>query len=109
MNAQVVKVKGISMDLGGTAYIVPPLSLGALEQLLPRINEFKTNPNNIQDISVVVDAAHSALKRNYPDLVRETVADAIGLENMMEVFEAIMDISGMKRKEAEARAEVGEA
>ena len=29
----VVRVKGIPLELGGTTYIVPPLSLGALEQL----------------------------------------------------------------------------
>jgi hypothetical protein len=108
MNNQVVKVKGIPMELGGTDYIVPPLSLGALEQLLPRITSFKANPSDVADIKVVVDAAHAALKRNYPDIERSVIADAIGLENMMDVMDTIMDISGLKRKAKEAE-QMGEA
>ena len=99
---QVVKVKGVPVDLGGTTYIVPPLSLGAMEQLLPRLLEFKATAANIKDVAVVVDAAHAALKRNYPALEREVVADLIGLENMMDIMEAVMDVSGLKRKALEA-------
>jgi len=101
-NAPVVKVKGIPKDLGGTTYVVPPLSLGALEQLQERITAFTGDISDGTQAPIVVDTAWAALKRNYPDISRETVADIIGLENMVEVFEAVMDISGMKRKAYEA-------
>lgn len=101
-NAPVVKVKGIPKDLGGTTYVVPPLSLGALEQLQERLGSYTGDVNNPADVRTTIDAAHAALKRNYPDLKREEVAELIGLENMIEVFEAVMDISGMRRKAYEA-------
>lgn len=96
------KVKGIKIELGGVERIVPPLSLGAMEQLHEPIKAFMANVSDLSNVRVVVDAAHAALKRNYPEISREEVADAIGLDNMNEVFEAIMDVSGLKRKSLEA-------
>lgn len=102
----VVRVKGIPVDIGGTILIVPPLSLGALEQLHEPLNRFTAESFNMANVVVVVDAAYAALKRNYPDLTRQEVADGIGLENMNDVLEAVMDVSGLKRKEKEAAGEV---
>lgn len=104
-----VKVKGIPLEIGGTTFIVPPLPLGALEHLLPRINNYqKSSSMSMDDVQVVIDSAHAALKRNYPDMERDFVADSIGLENMQEIMEAVMDVSGLKRKQIEASA-AGEA
>lgn len=98
----VVKVKGIPVDLGGDEFIVPPLALGALEQLQERISAFRGDIGDKDQVATVIDAAHSALKRNYPELTREEVADSIDVGNMAEVFEAVMDVSGLKRKALEA-------
>lgn len=98
----VVKIKGIAVTLGGDSYVVPPLSLGAVEQLQDRIGAFNGDVRDKDQVATVIDAAHSALKRNYPEMTREAVADLIDLENMAEVFEAVMDVSGMKRKALEA-------
>jgi hypothetical protein len=104
------KVKGIPVNIGGETYIVPPLSLGALEQLQDRITKFSGNVGDRDQIATVIDAAHAALRRNYPDISRETVADGIGLEGMNEVFGAVMDVSGIKRRALEAGADAaGEA
>lgn len=96
-----VKHKGIAFNLGGDDYIIPPISLGALEQLQDRIASFTGNANDKEQISTVVDAAFSALRRNYPEITREAVAEMIDLGNMIEVFGAVMDVSGLKRKEIE--------
>lgn len=98
----VVKVKGIPVELGGEQFVVPPLSLGALEQLQERIANFRGDIGDKDQVATVIDAAHSALKRNYPELDRQTVADGIDVANMAEVFEAVMDVSGLKRKALEA-------
>lgn len=97
-----VRVKGIEIELSGEHYVCPPLSLGSLEKLLPRINAFEGNAASVEDIGVVADAAWMALKRNYPDMTRDQVADAIGLENFLDVMTAVMDVSGMRRKADEA-------
>lgn len=102
----IVKVKGIEVELGGEILVVPPLPLGALEQLQDRLSVFKGDIRDKDQVATVIDAAHSALKRNYPDLTREDVANLIDVGNMADVFEAVMDVSGIKRKEIES-GEVG--
>lgn len=98
----IVKVKGIPVELGGVTFIVPPLSLGALEQLQAGIAGFTGDVFDKAQIALVIDAALAALKRNYPDITREQVAECIDVANMPEVFEAVMDVSGLKRKSLEA-------
>lgn len=105
----VVRVKGIPLELGGTIRVVPPLSLGSLEQLKDKLSEFTGDVREGDQVATVIDATHACLKRNYPELTREEVADWLDLENMMEVMEAVMDVSGMKRKAKEAAAPEGEA
>lgn len=102
MNTPVVKVKGIPLEIGGNLFIVPPLSIGAIEQLREPLSKLTADVTDFSNVSVIVDATHAALKRNYPDITREEIADGIGLENMADVLEAVMDVSGLKRKAKEA-------
>ncbi|MGS0922131.1 hypothetical protein ACR30T_00235 [Neisseria gonorrhoeae] len=97
-----VRIKGVTVELNGADYVIPPIALGALEQLQERIGSFDGNAADAGQISTVIDCAHAALKRNYPDLTREEAADLIDIGNMNEVFAAVMDVSGLKRKEQEA-------
>ncbi len=99
---QMTKHKGIPVQLGETTFVIPPLALGALEQLQDRIAAFKGDIRDATQVATVLDAAHSALKRNYPEMTRDEVADLVDVGNMAEVFEAVMDVSGLKRKELEA-------
>ena len=106
-NTHVARVKGIPLTLGGTIHVVPPLALGAMEQLAEALANFTGDIRDTSQISTVVSAAHAALKRNYPDITREQVGEMLDLENMQSVMEAVMDVSGMKRKAHEA-ANAGE-
>lgn len=90
-------IPGIPLVLGGTEFLVPPLSLGALELLQDRLSGF-TGGMDPASIRTVVDAALMAIKRNYPEMTREQILDLLDVANMMDVFSAIMDISGLKRK-----------
>jgi hypothetical protein len=100
--AGVVKVKGVSGVLGDL--VIPPLSLGALEQLQERIKAFDGDALKVENVAVVIDAATAALKRNYSDMTREAVGELVDVGNMFEVFQACMDVSGMVRKAKEAEA-----
>lgn len=102
------KYKGIKITLGDEVLVVPPLNFRSLQELQARLVEFKAGVDP-ESVNVVVDAAHHALKRNYPDMTRENVIDLLDLENMLQVMEAVMDVSGMKRKEAEAKSAEGES
>lgn len=98
----IARVKGIPVELGGNTYVLPPLSLGALEQMKTKLKNFTGDIQDVDQISTVIDAAHAALKRNYPEVTREFVAEHVGLENFTDVFMAVMDVSGVARKAREA-------
>lgn len=96
------RIPGITLRLADGDYVVPPLSLGALEQLQSQIASFTGNVLDAGQVATVIDATHAALRRNYPDLTRDAVAELIDVGNMVEVFEALMDVSGLKRKAQES-------
>lgn len=95
------RVPGIRLALAGVELIVPPLSLGALEDMQDRLTAFAGGADPAS-VATAIDALHRALQRNYPDATRADVRDLIGLENMEEVMLAVMDVSGLRRKELEA-------
>jgi hypothetical protein len=94
-------IPGIEVDLGGTVYVVPPLSLASLESLQSRLANYKGGIEPEQ-IATVLDAAYLAIKRNYPAITREALADVIDVGNMMEVMQAVADAGGLKRKAIDA-------
>lgn len=97
------KFKGIQVELGNVSYVVPPLPLGALEVFQDRMSTF-TGGMDPESIRFTIDVAHASLKRNYPDLTRDDVAELIDVGNMQEILDAVLDVSGLKRKAAEAAA-----
>jgi hypothetical protein len=101
------KIKGIDFEFGGGVVLtVPPLNLAAIELLGDRLAQLSDKELRKEDVSTMIDAAFMALKRNYPDMTREHVAnDLLGLENMQEVLKAVMDVSGLLRKESQAPGE----
>ena len=96
----IVKIKGIEVEMGGTVRVVPPLNLNSLEQLQDRLAGFSGGMDK-ESISIIKDAALAALKRNYPDITMEIVAEELDVSNMNEIFLAIMDVSGLRRKAIE--------
>lgn len=97
-------IKGIPMTLGdGREYIVPPLTLGALEDNQEAI-EASTDELSATSIRAMIDIAHAALRRNYPELTRGDVRELIDVAIMGDVFTACMDVSGLKRKAMEDAA-----
>lgn len=105
----IVKYAGITLNLGGVDYVLPPISLGALEQLQSRVAGFTGDVTDAGQVSSVIDATHASLSRNYLDITREQVAEMIDIGNMADVFGAVMDVSGLKRKALEGEAPTGEA
>lgn len=102
------KCKGIPVELGGHTLVVPPLALGDLESLQEKIAGFKGDVTDLGQVSACIDVAHRAISRNYPEVTRADVAAWIDVANMNEVFEAVMDVSALKRIRLES-AEAGEA
>lgn len=88
---QVEYPRGNPLKINGQIWIFAPLSLGAAEQLMPKIQNF--NPS---DFALVADVAFKSLKRNYPDITREYVADELlDIGHVNDVFETVMGASGL--------------
>ena len=98
------KFKGVTLNLGGKDYVVPPLNFRTLQALQARLEKFSGGVD-AESIDLVVDSLHGAIQRNYPEITRDDCIDMLDLENMESVMGAVMDISGMRRKAQEAEAQ----
>jgi hypothetical protein len=101
-NGETPRFKGVVVP-GFGDWVVPPLNFRSLQDLQDRLATYRGDVSK-ESISVVVDAAFHAVRRNYPDVTRDEVLDALDLENMEAVFGAVMDVSGLRRKATEAQA-----
>lgn len=100
-------VKGIPLVLAGVTYTLPPASLATLENLGPRLDVLNSKMSGqgaveLADFGVAADLVTDCLRRNYPDIKRELVAEHIGLESIGEVMAMCYDTSGLLRKKLEA-------
>lgn len=88
--------RGTTIHIDGLPFVFAPLSLGAVEKLLPALQGFQPN-----DVGTVIDVAHKSLKRNYPDITRDDVADMLYMDQLEDVMSAVMSVSGLKSKQAQ--------
>lgn len=104
-------IPGVEYDFGGgRVFIVPPLSLGALQFMQDRLAALPTL-NSIDPVAVktMIEAAHLALRRNYPAITPEEVAELVDIGNVGEVYECLLDAAGVKRKAQAAERAQGNA
>lgn len=96
------KVKGVEVDFGGVTLVVAPLNFAFLEDNGDRLKTLTLDTSDPAQVSFVVDALTSSLLRNYPEIERNHVRTIVDLGNLGDVIAALMDVSGLKRKAAEA-------
>jgi hypothetical protein len=91
-------IDGVALRMGGREWIVPPLTLGQMRRLLPRIAQLKDFGAEMGEveIDVIVDLVAAALSRNYPGVTPQQVAELVDLGNAREVVQAILTGSGLK-------------
>lgn len=105
---QLVKFPGIVKTIGGTEYIIPPISLRTLQIMQSEIEQINQSVMDAKSIDTAITVIHSALKRNYPQITLDEVGDLVDVGSMFDLFEVVMDVSGLKRKAIE-EAKAGEA
>ncbi len=93
-------IEGMTLKIGGAEYIIPPLNFRQLKKLYPVIEQMQKTDNPMDQMQAVVTIAQAALSRNYPEMTIEQVEEMIDLNNIRQVIEAIMGISGFLRGEA---------
>ena len=96
--------KGIHIELAdGKEYLFRPLTLGDLEDTREDLRRFEDPSNQIdaEAMAIIAGLAHRSLRRSYPDLTLTDVKNLLGIDTLLDVFEAVMDIAGLKRKQVE--------
>jgi hypothetical protein len=111
-------IPGVEITLAdGKVYTFPPLALASLQKLQEKLFAYKGGVD-ADSVATVIMAAQQSLSRNYPEIKR---ADLVGvfteteegdivwitpalidIGNMLDVMNAVMDVSGVKRKAQEA-------
>jgi hypothetical protein len=96
-------IPGVEFDFGGgRVYTIPPLSLGALQRLQGKLTDLQHRAAlDPVALSVVIEALHAALSRNYPDISTDAVAELIDVSQIGDVMTAVLDVSGLQRKAQE--------
>jgi hypothetical protein len=89
-------IDGVTLNLGGTEYVVPPLNFKALKRLMPVIERFGQSGASLNDEQMdgIVEVVYAALVRNYPDFPRERLEEVIDLGNAATVLTAVLGASG---------------
>lgn len=98
-------ISGIAIQLGDRDYVLPPMTLGAVERYQRHLKESEGKSS----VTMTIDCLHSALLRNYPDLPREVIADNVDLAMMNHYVALTMDSSGMLRKAYEEKVRAVES
>ena len=94
-------IPGVTVTMGGRDWLVPPLTLGQLRGLMPRVRqltEIDASMSEVQ-IGVLIEIVAAALQRNYPDATAEMVENLLDLGNAGTVLNAVLTGSGLRLRE----------
>lgn len=102
---------GVWVPMGDLQYKVAPLNFKALREMAPLLTVLqgveRGSMPTAEQIDALVSVAHASIKRNYPDITKAEVADALDFSNFSPVLGAVMGSSGLdKAKEDLAPGEV---
>lgn len=95
---------GVTVRMGGHDFVIPPLSLRQVRDLLPKIRSLKTMGTLLgadeAEKETIVAVVHAAVSRNYPQMTRDALLDYLDLGNTEPAFLAVLAMSGMSPKDA---------
>lgn len=95
-------IDGLKIKVGNEEFTVPPLTLGALRRLTPKVKILVTLATDElpdeEQLGALTDLALAALKRNYPDMTAERVEEIIDLGNLPVILPAILSAAGLEKR-----------
>jgi len=91
-------IPGVTIAMGGRDWLVPPLTLGQLRRLMPKVRQLTEIGVSMGEaqIAVLIEIVATALQRNYPDATVDMVEDLLDLGNATAVLNAVLTGSGLK-------------
>jgi hypothetical protein len=95
-------IPGVLVTMAGQDWVVPPLTLGQLRRLMPKVRELTEIGASMGEsqIGVLVEIITAALQRNYPDMSADQVENLLDLGNASAVLNAVLTGSGLKPRGA---------
>ena len=92
---------GVTIAMGGRDWLVPPLTLGQLRRLMPKVRQLTEIGASMGEtqISVLVEIVAAALQRNYPEATADMVENLLDLGNASAVLNAMLTGSGLKLRD----------
>lgn len=93
-------IPGVEIAMGGETWLIPPLTLGQLRRLMPKVRQLTEVDASMGEpqIAVLVEIVATALQRNYPDVTFEQVENLLDLGNAGAVLNAVLTGSGLKTR-----------
>ncbi len=91
-------IPGVTIAMGGRDWLIPPLTLGQLRRLMPKVRQLTEIGASMGEaqISVLIEIVATALQRNYPDATADMVENLLDLGNASAVLNAVLTGSGLK-------------
>ena len=95
-------IPGVTIAMGGRDWLVPPLTLGQLRRLMPKVRQLTEIGASMGEaqIGVLVEIVATALQRNYPGATADMVEDLLDLGNASAVLNAVLTGSGLKLRDS---------
>jgi hypothetical protein len=95
-------IPGVTIAMGGRDWLVPPLTLGQLRRLMPKVRQLTEIGASMGEaqIGVLVEIVATALQRNYPDATADMVENLLDLGNASVVLNAVLTGSGLKLRDS---------
>jgi hypothetical protein len=93
-------IPGVAVAMGGQDWLVPPLTLGQLRRLMPKVRQLTEIGASMGEaqIGVLVEIVAAALQRNYPHVTADNVENLLDLGNASVVLNAVLTGSGLKSR-----------
>jgi hypothetical protein len=101
------KYEGTEVEVGGTKYVVPPITLGLYFRLEKEIrtvsNGMKPDTDQFAFLRAGSKIVTESIKRNYPDLDEDEFLESVQMDDVPRLVTAVMAASGFTGKEGDAR------
>jgi len=103
-------IPGVVMQIAGREFTVPPLTLGQLRQLMPKVKMLiKVDAEmNEEQIGILIEIVTAAVQRNYPDVDAAAMENLLDLGNANAVLLGVLGQAGLKPGEAAAAMSTGQ-
>lgn len=103
---------GVTVRLAGAQYILPPASFAALKRHTAELAQFEGRQLNSSEATQLAEVqlalVLAALQRNYPAATQEWLEDAIGIEQVRDLYAAAMNAAGLQESGADAQEDGGQ-